>query len=108
MATLIQKVAEGSKNKHKYQDTDNYDKMNFSNHMATELITQITSKSALEQAFECLGKHQRIQVSDANNRSSDFSATDGSDLDSNSGYESSDDESDSTKSSLSLDSSSHS
>lgn len=104
MAALIQKVVEGSKNKHKYRRVE---KQKPSKRPATTPITQITSKSALGQAFERLKGRQGLQAPDTDDGLSDSYATDGSDLDSNSGYESSDDGSDSTNSSLGSDSSSH-
>ncbi|KAG6875801.1 hypothetical protein C0993_007390, partial [Termitomyces sp. T159_Od127] len=96
LAALIQKVAEGSRNKHKYKPATSGKVKD--RDAATKPITQVTSKSALGRAFGRLGNHQRHNASDSDPEEPSSSSDDDSDLNSNSGYDSEDSESSFTSS----------
>ncbi|KAG6872263.1 hypothetical protein C0995_011474 [Termitomyces sp. Mi166 len=64
LATLIQKVAEGSKTKDKYKPSSGKKHTKYDSNAATKPITQITAKSALGCAFGRLDKHRCYQPSE--------------------------------------------
>ncbi|KAG6884013.1 hypothetical protein C0993_002076 [Termitomyces sp. T159_Od127] len=90
LAALIQKVAEGSRNKQKYKPATSGKVKD--RDVATKLITQVTSKSALGWVFDRLGKRQRHNA-DSDPKEPSSSSDDDSDWNLNSGYDSEDSES---------------
>ncbi|KAG6896123.1 hypothetical protein C0992_010198 [Termitomyces sp. T32_za158] len=73
LTALIQKVAEGSRNKHKYKPSNSQRGHKHGKDAATKPITQIMAKSALGRAFNCLGKHPQPEQSDSDPSSADSS-----------------------------------
>lgn len=102
LTALIQRVAEGSKNKHRYKSRLANQNRRSNKDAATKPIIQIMVESALGRAFDCLDKRQRRNNPDL----SDTSSSSESESDMSLSYDTDESESSSTDSSA-MQSSSH-